>query len=166
MFDGWEVAHCCIDRKWGNLLGYRRSFNKKSVESRGTSKLPGLTLNLVPAEFATCRGVAFQFEDNDRAEELLRLVARREACKGRELSILIDGGSAIKAWVYIYEGENLIDEKSPPPERAAMVLKASGIRGPNFDYVKMVYEGLGSVGIDDPAVSEFWRIVKGSSAIR
>ena len=163
MFDGWETAHGCIDRKWANLAGYRRSFNKKSVESRGTSKLPGLTLNLVPAEFATCRGVAFQFEDNDRAEELLRLVARREACKGRELSILIDGGSAIKAWVYIYEGENLIDEKSPPPERAAMVLKASGIRGPNFDYVKMVYEGLGSVGIDDPAVSEFWRIVKEQS---
>jgi hypothetical protein len=40
--------------------------------------LPGLTLNLVPAKFATCRGVAFQFEDNDRAEELLRLLAQRD----------------------------------------------------------------------------------------
>jgi cation transport protein ChaC len=163
MFDGWEAAHGRIDRKWANLPGYRRSFNKKSVESRGTCKLPGLTLNLVPAEFATCRGVAFQFKDNDEAEELLRLVARREACKGRELPVLIDGGGAVKAWVYIYEGKNLIDEKTPPPERVAMVLKARGIRGSDFDYVKMVYEGLGSVGIDDPAVSEFWRIVKEQS---
>ena len=163
MFDGWEAAHGCIDRKWANLPGYRRSFNKKSVESRGTSKLPGLTLNLVPAEIATCRGVVFQFEDNDKTDELLRLVARREACKGRELSVLIDGGSAVKAWVYIYEGKNLIDEKTPPSERAAMVLKARGLAGSNFDYVKLVYEGLGSVGFDDPAVSEFWRIVKEQS---
>ena len=74
MFDGWEAAHCCIDRKWANLSGFQRSFNKRSVESRGTSKFPGLTLNLVPAEFATCRGVGFQFEDNNGAEELLRLV--------------------------------------------------------------------------------------------
>jgi cation transport regulator ChaC len=44
-----------------------------------------------------------------------------------------------------------------------MVLKARGIRGSNFDYVKMVYDGLGSVGIDDPAVSEFWRIVEEQS---
>ena len=117
----------------------------------------------MPAEFAKCRGVAFQFEDNDRAEELLRRIARREACNGRELPIVIDGGSAVKAWVYIYEGENLLDEKTPPPKRAAMVLKAKGIRGSNFDYVKMVCEGLGSVGIDDPAVSEFWRTVKEQS---
>ena len=163
MFDGWEAAHGCIDRKWANLPGYRRSFNKESVESRGTSKLPGLTLNLVPAEFATCRGVAFQFEDNDKTEELLRLLARREACKGRELSVLIDGGSTVRAWVYIYKGKNLIDEKTPLVERAAMVLKASGIRGSDFDYVKMIYEGLGSVGIDDSAVSEFWEIVKEQS---
>ena len=163
MFDGWEAAHCCIDRKWANLLGYRRSFNKKSVERRGTAKFPGLTLNLVPAEFATCRGVAFQFEDNDRAEELLRLLARREGCKRRELPVLIDGGSAVKAWVYIYLGKNLIDEKTPPTKRAVMVLKAKGTRGCNFDYVEMIFEGLGSVGIDDPAVSEFWRIVQEQS---
>ncbi len=92
MFDGWEAAHGCIDRKWATLCGYRRSLNKKSVESRGTPKVPGLELNLAPAKFATCHGVAFRFKDNDRAEELLRLLARREGCKGRELPVLIDGG--------------------------------------------------------------------------
>ena len=163
MFDGWEAAHGCIDREWANLPGYRRSFNKKSVESRGTSKLPGLTLNLVLAQFSTCRGVAFQFEDDDKTEQLLRLLARREACKGRELPVIIDGGTTVRAWVYIYEGKNLIEAKTPLVERAAMVLKASGIRGSDFDYVKMVYEGLRSVGIDDPAVSEFWQIVKEQS---
>ena len=49
MFDGWEAFCGCIDRKWADLPGYRRSFNKKSVESRGTREVPGLTLNLVRA---------------------------------------------------------------------------------------------------------------------
>src|SRR6266516_5412200 len=49
MFDGWEAACGCTDRKWADLPGYRRCFNKKSVESRGTREAPGLTLNLVRA---------------------------------------------------------------------------------------------------------------------
>jgi hypothetical protein len=44
-----------------------------------------------------------------------------------------------------------------------MVLKARGVRGSDFDYVKMIYEELGRVGVDDPAVSEFWRIVEEQS---
>jgi len=91
------------------------------------------------------------------------IVVSKGSLQGRELPVLINGGRAIKAWVYIYEGKNLIEEKMPPFERAAMVLKARGIRGFNFDYVKMIYEGLGGVGIDDPVVSEFWRIVKEQS---
>ena len=66
MFDGWEAACGCIDRKWADLPCYRRSFNKKSIERHGTREVPGLTLNLVRAPGHVCRGVAFAFEDNDR----------------------------------------------------------------------------------------------------
>jgi cation transport regulator ChaC len=59
MFDGWEAACGCTDRKWADLPGYRRSFNKKSVESRGTREAPGLTLNLVRSAGHVCRGIAF-----------------------------------------------------------------------------------------------------------
>jgi len=69
MFDGWEAACGCTDRKWADLPGYRRCFNKKSVESRGTREAPGLTLNLVRAAGLVCRGIAFAFEDSDRAPE-------------------------------------------------------------------------------------------------
>jgi len=56
MFDGWEAACGCTGRRWADLPGYRRSFNKKSVESRGTPEAPGLTLNLVRAAGHVCRG--------------------------------------------------------------------------------------------------------------
>jgi hypothetical protein len=55
MFDGWETTYGCTDRKWADLPSYKRSFNKKSVESRGTSRAPGLTLNLAQADGEVCR---------------------------------------------------------------------------------------------------------------
>jgi len=159
MFDGWEAACGCIDRKWANLPGYRRSFNKKSVESRGTRATPGLTLNLVRAKGEVCRGIAFAFEDNDHTQEILRGLEKREACKPRALGVQIEDGKGVTAHVFIYEGHNLIDSM-PVAGKADMVVKAAGIRGTNFDYVKDTYEGLKGVGVDDPAVTALWEAVR------
>jgi glutathione-specific gamma-glutamylcyclotransferase len=132
MFDGWEAACGCIDRKWANLPGYRRSFNKKSVESRGTRATPGLTLNLARAEGEICRGIAFAFEDNDQTQKILRGLEKREACKPRALRVQLEEGKEVTAQVFIYEGHNLIGSM-PVPGKADMVVKAAGIRGTNFE---------------------------------
>jgi glutathione-specific gamma-glutamylcyclotransferase len=97
MFDRWEAACGCIDRKWADLPGYRRSFNKKSIESRGTREVPGLTLNLVRAAGHVCRGIAFAFEDNDRVPEILLDLQKREACKPRPLAVQLEDGRAVTA---------------------------------------------------------------------
>jgi hypothetical protein len=65
MFDGWESDHGCVGRTWADLAGYRRVFNKKSVENWGTKKRPGLTLNLKESATSVCRGIAFEFIDDD-----------------------------------------------------------------------------------------------------
>src|SRR5262249_16669997 len=77
--------------------GHRRSFNKKSVESRGTPEVPGLTLNLVRAAGYVCRGIAFAFGDDDRAPEMLRDLQRREACKPRALAVHLEDGRTVTA---------------------------------------------------------------------
>src|SRR5262249_44245835 len=97
MLDGWEAAYGCIDRKWAELPGYRRSFNKKSIESRGTWEVPGLTLNLVRAAGHGCRGIAFAFEDDERAPEILLDLQKREACKPRALAVQLEDGRAVSA---------------------------------------------------------------------
>jgi cation transport protein ChaC len=160
MFDGWEAACGCIDRKWADLPGYRRSFNKKSVESRGTREVPGLTLNLVRAAGQVCRGMAFAFADDNRAPEILLNLQEREACKPRALVVQLEDGRAVTAQVFIYEGHNLIDDSMPLADKARMVTKAVGIRGSDFDYVRDTYEGLRGVGVDDPAVMMLWEAVK------
>ena len=160
MFDGWEAACGCIDRKWADLPGYRRSFNKKSVESRGTREVPGLTLNLVRAAGQVCRGMAFAFADDNRAPEILLDLQRREACKPRALAVQLEDGRAVTAQVFIYEGRNLIDDSIPLADKVRIVAKAAGIRGSDFDYVRDTYEGLRGVGVDDPAVMMLWEAVK------
>jgi cation transport protein ChaC len=160
MFDGWEAACGCTDRKWADLPGYRRSFNKKSVESRGTREAPGLTLNLVRAAGDVCRGIAFAFEDDDSAPEILLDLQKREACKPRALAVHLEDGRTVTAQVSIYEGRNLIADSMPLADKAAMVAKAAGIRGSNFDYVRDTYEGLNGVGVDDPAVTTLWEAVE------
>jgi cation transport protein ChaC len=160
MFDGWEAACGCIDRKWADLPGYRRAFNKKSIESRGTREAPGLTLNLVRATGDVCRGIAFAFEDNDRVPEILLDLQKREACKPRALAVQLEDGRAVTAQVFIYEGRNLIDDAIPLADKVRMVAKAAGIRGSDFDYVRDTHEGLKGVGVDDPAVTALWEAIK------
>ena len=58
MFDGWEPDHGCVGRRWADLAGYRRVFNKKSVENWGTKKWPGLTLNLKESTNSVCLPIA------------------------------------------------------------------------------------------------------------
>jgi glutathione-specific gamma-glutamylcyclotransferase len=65
MFDGWEPDRRYFGRTWADLAGYRRVFNKRSVENWGTKERPGLTLNLKESTNSVCRGIAFAFADDD-----------------------------------------------------------------------------------------------------
>jgi hypothetical protein len=72
----------------------------------------------------------------------------------RALAVQLEDGRAVTVQVFIYEGRNLIDDSKPLADKARMVVKAAGIRGSDFDYVRDTYEGLKGVGVDDPAVTD------------
>lgn len=52
MWGGWEATYGCTERLWADLAGYRRAFNKKSVENWGMPQSPGLTLNFLARPIA------------------------------------------------------------------------------------------------------------------
>jgi len=160
MYDGWETEYGCTERKTADLPGYRRAFNKKSVKNWGTKEAPGLTLNLEAAKDASCRGVAFCFAGGEAAKSMLDALDDREACEAVELPVTLEGGRSVPAFVYIYTGKNLLDERVTLKDKAAMVIKATGRSGTNRDYVRQTFEDLKGVGIDDPAVTELWNAVK------
>jgi cation transport protein ChaC len=135
------------------LRDYARAFNKLSVRNWGSRTYPGPTLNLI-ASTASCRGIAFEFPEERRAEILAYLI-QREGKNFRlgEKSIVLEGDTAITAFVPIYHGPNVIPSTSAP-EIAAMALRAKGLSGSSADYVKSVAKNLLALGIEDPAVTD------------
>ena len=164
IWDGWESKseRRCLRAARAELSGWRRVFNKKSVLNWGTRAAPCPTLNLEQAPAASCRGLAFEFANDARfLGEMLLYLRRREACEPCELPIRIDGVGAARALVYLYRGANLIAEPLTPEQLAAMAAGASGTDGLCVNYIKAVAEKLAALGIDDPAVVELWRAVRG-----
>jgi cation transport protein ChaC len=158
MWDGWEVHRGCLRRATAGLKGYARVFNKLSVSRWGSKTHPGPTLNLVPGT-GSCRGVAFEFDEANRAA----IVAYLDEREGKhfalkELPIAVDGGDAVKALVPLYQGRNVL-ASTDLAETAAMVLKAKGTGGSCADYITGVAEHLGKLGIADPAVTELFDVL-------
>jgi cation transport protein ChaC len=160
MSDGWEKRFAARQRLWGDLPGYRRAFNKKSVKNWGTNEAPGLTLNLEQIAGATCRGIAIKFDDDVNSEELLTYLKNREACDPTKVGpVLVDSGATVEALTYIYNGRNLLARDVTLQQKAAMVLKATGKSGTSRDYVRRTFEDLQNIGVDDPAVTQLWEAV-------
>ncbi|WP_354115955.1 gamma-glutamylcyclotransferase [Bradyrhizobium sp. LA7.1] len=158
-FDGWQSKFDCVGHQRATLLGYRRTFNKKSVRNWGTRESPGITLNLERFEGARCEGVGFEFPDKGQ-KVLLDALLDREACGPTELQVQLADGRSVKALVYIYyERRNLLDPATNAAEKAEMIHKARGTSGSAVDYVRRNFEGLQAVGLEDQAVTELWEAV-------
>ncbi len=160
MWDEWEAARGCTRRSLAALWGYRRMFNKASVKNWGTKTSPCPTLNVAAAHGATCQGIAFEFPDN-RTFEILDYLKDREG-KGfalRAMPVRLESGDEVFAFVPVYEGPNVINDKTVA-EVASLVTVAAGTEGTCIAYVRRIAEKLAELGIDDPAVSELWRGVK------
>ena len=160
MGDGWEEKFRCIRKSIATLQGYRRAFNKVSTKNWGTQRHPGPTLNLEKAEGCACRGIAFEFPD-DQSGDVRKYLSAREG-KDFPLEILpirLEDETNVLAEVPVYRGKNLMSSMTTQA-RAAMVRTAAGANGSCTDYVKRTAELLAKLGIEDPVVSELWESVQ------
>jgi cation transport protein ChaC len=158
MWDGWERSRGCRRRVVAELAGYARCFRKASVRNWGTRETPGPTLNL-EASPTSCKGIAFEFDDNDSKFIQSYLIDREgKGFKLSELEIRLACGKTVPALVPIYSGKNLIREESLA-KRAEMVRIARGTEGWCVDYVRGVVEKLSELGIEDLCVTEFWEAI-------
>jgi cation transport protein ChaC len=163
IWDGWENkgGRQCVRAAWADLPGYRRIFNKRSAKNWGKRTSPCPTLNLEPAEHATCRGKAFEFpRDAKMIHDVLAYLIVREGCDPCELPLTIDGVGTAQALVYIHHPPTLIQGNLTPDELAKMAIVAKGSDGLCVNYIKGIAEKLSALGISDPAVVEMWRAVR------
>jgi cation transport regulator ChaC len=92
--------------------------------------------------------------------EMLKYLTKREACQPRSLAIRLPDGRDVPALVYIYEGKNILDPTTPLAEMASMVVTAKGTSGACVDYIRRTFEGLSSIRLDDPEVTDLWEAVR------
>ena len=162
MTDGWEVRHNCLGRHIADLAGYCRVFNKASVRNWRTKTAPGLTLNLAKTESGICRGVAFEFAD-DQSGAVLKELEEREG-RNFELTLLpvkLTDGRSVRAIVPLYAGSNIVELKTID-EMVQMILRAKGEKGICADYVKQVASQLERLGINDAAVTSLEKAIPAS----
>ncbi|PSQ95713.1 MAG: cation transporter [Bacteroidetes bacterium SW_9_63_38] len=161
MWDGWEQSFEGERVEGAELHGYRRAFNKKSVENWGTRDQPCPTLGLEEAPDASCTGVAFQFSEEKR-EAVWRYLRDREGPSFDLETAPVCGpdGRTVSALVAIndpsaasYIGETDLED------RAAMIRGTQGTAGTCLNYLRKTRKKLRGLSIEDTAVEAFWTAV-------
>lgn len=161
MWDGWEDQFGCTRKETATLRGYRRDFNKASVQNWGAESAPGPTLGLEPLVEAECVALAFEFPDSERKRLLEALHAREGSSFALEAKeVHLASGPIVQAVVPVndrsratYMGKQTLEE------RARLAAVAIGSSGLCRDYVKNIRDKLQALRIEDRGVEEFATLV-------
>lgn len=137
------------------LVGYRRSFCRRSVRHRGTWEKPGMVAGLV--EGGQCQGEAFgiapeqesavlAYLDEREGDGYLRRAVEIEVCADRRL---------LTAWTYIANANHPTYAADLDLEQKALLLKQGhGESGPALEYLRQLFVNLNQQGIHDPEIQD------------
>lgn len=158
----WSPEFSPAESRCALLPGFARRFCLRSTQYRGTPEAPGLVLGLVPDDGA-CEGMALRVPDEAR-RSVLRAVRRREMSSGvyEEIRPLVhlDDGRSVSAIAFAARPQHRDFVSLPIQEKAGIIRRAAGNRGPNLDYLLFTEKRLSEIGVKDAYLQE---IVKHAS---
>jgi len=138
------------------LVGYHRSFCVYSHVWRGTVEKPGLVLGLTPG--GSCRGVAFQVAEADRADVIEYLHDRElgtYAYLPLTLPVELAGGDSVPAYCFVADTDHpQYAGDLPQDEAVAIIMEASGKGGLNRDYLINTVKEIDSHGYGEPQLRD------------
>ena len=143
------------------LKGAKRSFNKKSIKSRGTKSRPGLALGL---EFGgNCLGTAIEINES----YLPKLKKRKGGylpieTPNKSLKVVDDKGNTIKCLVFFPDnnGKNFLDKDVSLEEKAKIIKEGEESENGNArDYLKEIYGFLKEYEIEDKNINKLYELV-------
>lgn len=165
MWDGWENNFGCVATERAELSGFMRSFNKASELNWGNRDTPCPTLGLISNSGHSCVGRAFEFSDtrtNDVRSELTNREGSSFTLAFRDIRLA--SGRTVPALVAINDISNRTHIGDRPLlERVELARRACGTSGKCGDYIDRLRAKLVELDIKDPAVEEFWRLLRESS---
>jgi cation transport protein ChaC len=158
----WRPGFPFIDRRTALLHGRRRAFCIYSVHHRGTYERPGLVLGLAPG--GAVRGMAYRVAASQWEEVYAYLREREQPTETyfetwREVKI--DRNGKAPALVFLsdmkhsqWAGALTLDQQ------AQLIAGATGLSGPNIDYLRDLVMHLREDGVRDHAMERLLKMVE------
>lgn len=147
----WRPDFDFVQRQRAHLVGYRRALCIRSHVYRGTIAIPGLVFGLDRG--GTCTGVAFQIAPS-AATATLDAVRQRELVTGvyieMEAEVQLEDGHWVGAIAYAADPTHeQYAGRLTTADQIEAVRRATGIAGPNLDYVLNTRDHLTMLGVED-----------------
>ena len=158
----WRPGFSFLERQPARLHGRRRAFCIYSVHHRGTYQRPGLVLGLAPG--GSVRGFAYRVAAADWPEVYAYLREREQPTETyfeAEAEVRLGDGRRVPALIFLSDfahqqwAGNLTLE-----EQAMMIAGASGLSGPNIDYLRDLVMHLHEEGIADAGMERLLTMVE------
>lgn len=151
----WDPAIHVDEVRRASLTGWSRRFCMRIHSGRGTNDQPGLMAALETG--GTCQGVAFRIPADLVARET-EILWMREMFSGAYVPTFVPVQTpqgAVQALTFVMDTAN---ERYLPrlsfDQSAAIIAKAEGSIGRNFDYLDSLIRHLNELGIEDAPLVE------------
>ena len=149
----WDPCFPVDGRHLGRVTGWQRSFCMWSVRYRGTDAEPGLVLAMDRMDGAFCDGVAFRVQAGAEDAAIAELRTRElisSAYLETILPVVLDTGVTVQAVAFVIDPNHAQYAGQLLPEHQARIIAcATGMRGPNRDYLFATADHLASLGLRD-----------------
>jgi glutathione-specific gamma-glutamylcyclotransferase len=157
----WRPGFPYLERAAATLHGRRRAFCIYSVHHRGTHARKGLVLGL--ASGGAVRGIAYRIAAADWAAAYAYLMEREQPTETyveAKVEVRLAGGRRIEALSFLSDKAHPQWAGVLSPERQAeLIAGATGISGPNIDYLADLVSHLREEGIRDRAMETLLAMV-------
>ena len=155
----WDPAVYLAEIRLATLRGWCRRFCLRITGSRGTVERPGLMAAL--DEGGSCEGVAFRIPGeivNRETETIWMREMFAGSYRPEFLQVSTPQGD-VEALTFVIDkaGERYVPEL-PLAEAAAIIARAEGYNGPNFEYLDALCRHLTELEITDPELSKLHRL--------
>jgi cation transport protein ChaC len=151
----WRPGFPFAERRRARLNGRHRAFCIYSVHHRGTYERPGLVLGLAPR--GSVVGVAYRVAEPDWDAAYAYLVEREQPTETyveRHVRVRLEDGQRVEALAF------LSDQTHPQwagalslEAQARLIAHATGLSGPNIDYLRDLVVHLRDEGCHDAAMT-------------
>jgi glutathione-specific gamma-glutamylcyclotransferase len=149
----WDTCFPVAAQHLGRVAGWQRTFCMWSVRYRGTDAAPGLVLALDRAPGAFCDGVAFRVTQGAEDAALAELRKRElisSAYLETTLPVRLDTGDTVQAVAFVIDPAHAqYAGRLSADDQARIIARATGLRGPNRDYLFATAAHLASLGLRD-----------------